>query len=119
MRARLIILVCGFSLAACQQRPDARITSVKPVAPAPKVAVKARSEPIFYNGKNYQFSMSPATNGIFDLAVDGMSAKQEKEAVAVGTSSLRYFACKDTQDSKLTGKASYSGGQWRMQARCV
>ena len=49
---------------------------------------KARSEPIFYNGKTYQLDFGPASGGAYDMVVSGMSSKQKKDAVAVATSAL-------------------------------
>jgi hypothetical protein len=52
------------------------------------------------------------------MTISGMSAKQQKDAEAVATSSLGYFACPEGQRGKLTTNPAYSGGKWRMQARC-
>ena len=54
----------------------------------------------------------------FDMAVSGMSAKQKKDAVAVATSSLGYFACPDGQKGRLQNDPAYAEAKWRMQAKC-
>jgi hypothetical protein len=106
------------ALAGCSQTDNGvRISAEKPVTPAAPVQ-KARIEPIFYNGKTYQLRMSPADGGVFDMSVAGMSAGQQKDAVAVATSSLRYFACPDGKTGKLTNQPRYLESSWKMSARC-
>ncbi len=110
---RCMILLLAVGLAACDGGPGARITRDKPQPPP-----TARSEPIFYNGKTYRLDFSPQSAGVYDMVVSGMSAKQQKDAEAVATSSLGYFACPEGQRGKLTTNPVYSAGKWRMQARC-
>jgi hypothetical protein len=74
---------------------------------------------VFYNGKTYQLHFSPAGPGTYAMTVSGMSAKQQKDAEAVATSSLRYFACKEGNTGKLTNKPSYENSIWRLTARCA
>jgi hypothetical protein len=115
--ALLIILAAG--LVACTQKDSGvRVSSQKPVAKAAAPKPVARSEPVFYNGKTYRMNLTPQAGGVFDLAVSGMSDGQQKDAVAVATSSLRYFACPDGKTGKLTSTPSYTGGRWNMSARC-
>ncbi len=52
------------------------------------------------------------------MAVSGMTPKQQKDAIAVATSSLAYFACPDGQRGKLTQNPVYAESKWRMKARC-
>jgi hypothetical protein len=52
------------------------------------------------------------------MSVSGMTSKQQKDAEAVATSSLGYFACPDGQKGKLQSKPAYKDAKWRMQARC-
>ncbi len=112
------ILCLALPLAACNNEANGvRISAEKAAPPAPVIA-KPRSEPIFYNGKTYQLDFAPQAGGGFAMAVAGMSARQEKDAVAVATSSLRYFACPDGKTGKLTNKPAYAGSTWKMQARC-
>lgn len=112
------IFICAAAvmlLAGCGSGPDVRFTRDK----AQKLQTKSRSEPIFYNGKTYRLDYSYAEGqAAFDMKVSGMSARQEKDAVAVATSSLRYFACPDGQQGQLRGQPAYDGGVWRMQAAC-
>lgn len=105
------------ALAACS-RPDngVRVSVEKPVAPVP--VQKARNEPVFYNGKTYQFRMVPVPGGVFDLSVAGMSTGQQKDAVAVATSSLRYFGCPEGMTGKLTNQPRYVANAWQMSAQC-
>jgi hypothetical protein len=111
----LILLAAGAVLAACGNDPAVRITNSKPAAaPAPQ----ARSEPVFYNGKTYRLDFAPKASGVYDMTVSGMSGKQQKDAEAVATSSLGYFACPDGQRGKLQNTPSYANAKWRMQAKC-
>jgi hypothetical protein len=91
-------------------------TEKTPVATAP--VQKARDEPIFYNGKNYRLKFQPLAGGNYKMAVGGMSSQQQKDAVAVATSSLRYFACPDGKTGKLTDQPKYVDSAWTMSARC-
>jgi hypothetical protein len=119
MKNYLILLSLALALAACAKKPEVDITHSKvAVAPAKPIA-KPRSEPIFYNGKTYQLNLGPtATPGLFAMAVGGMSAKQQKDAVAVATSSLGYYACPEGQRGKLTTTPAYVDTKWTMQAKC-
>lgn len=110
----IMILLLAVAVAGCDAGSGARITRDKPAA-AP---VAARSEPIFYNGKTYKLDFGPAGGGVYDMAVSGMTPKQQKDAVAVATSSLAYFACPDGQRGKLTQNPVYAESKWRMKARC-
>jgi hypothetical protein len=110
-----ILAAAAFAiLSGCAEDPSVRITRDKPAAPA----VASRSEPVFYNGKTYRLDFSPAMGGLYNMAVSGMTGKQQKDAVAVATSALSYFACPDGQRGKLQGKPAYADTKWRMQARC-
>ena len=111
----LILFAAAAGLAACGSESGVRVTNSKPAAaPAPQ----ARSEPIFYNGKTYRLDFGPRGGGVYDMTVSGMTSKQQKDAEAVATSSLRYFACPDGQKGRLQNKPSYASAKWRMQARC-
>jgi hypothetical protein len=113
----ILLVAAGGLLAACSNDPAVRITNGKSksaAAPAPT----ARSEPIFYNGKTYRLDFSPKSGGSYDMTVSGMTAKQQKDAEAVATSSLGYFACPEGQRGKLQTKPAYADAKWRMQAKC-
>lgn len=113
-KIRIVICICILALAAgCSSGKKFRMTSEH------TVQTKARSEPIFYNGKTYRLDYAYAEERqSFDMKVSGMSAKQEKDAIAVATSSLRYFACLDGQQGQLIGAPAYDGGVWNLQAKC-
>jgi hypothetical protein len=101
-------------ISACNEKPDVSVTRS-----TGKVQTKSRSEPIFYNGKTYQLDFSWLESAeVFDMKVSGMGAKQQKDAIAVATSSLGYFACPEGQKGRLTNTPRYDGGKWLMQARC-
>jgi hypothetical protein len=111
----LILLAAAFGLVACGESPDVRVTRNKP---ASQVVMKPRSEPIFYNGKTYQLDFAPKGPNLFDMSVSGMTPKQQKDAVAVATSSLGYYACPEGQKGRLQGHPVYADAKWRMQAKC-
>jgi len=110
----LAALILAAAVAGCQSNSAIRITNDKPVA----AVAKPRSEPVFYNGKTYHLDFSPAAGGTFDMRVAGMGPKQKKDAIAVATSSLGYFACPDGQRGRLLGEPAYADATWRMQAKC-
>lgn len=114
-----LVLSCIASvLIGCSSRDSGvRVTAEKPVAPVAPIA-KPRSEPVFYNGKTYHLDFAPSGGGVFAMVVKGMSAKQQKDAVAVATSSLRYFACPEGKTGVLDNKPSYNGSTWSMNAHC-
>lgn len=111
---RQSLLAVSLILAACSADTGVRVTNDKP-APPPAAS---RSEPVFYNGKTYRLDFSSKGGGAYDMVVSGMTAKQQKDAEAVATSSLGYFACPDGQRGKLQTRPNYSNSKWRMQARC-
>ncbi len=115
VKNRMVICVCVLALAVgCSSGKQFRVTG------GPAVQTKSRSEPIFYNGKTYRLDYAYAKDRrAFDVRVSGMSGSQEKDAIAVATSSLRYFACIDGQQGQLIGTPAYDGGVWILQAQCV
>jgi hypothetical protein len=118
-RKMIITFVALFAVSACTQKDNGvKVSSQKPAVKSVAPKAVARSEPIFYNGKTYQFNLMPLTNGQFDLTVNGMTGAQQKDAVAVATSSLRYFACPDGKTGKLANTPAYVDGLWKMAARC-
>ncbi|MDE2445940.1 MAG: hypothetical protein KGO94_07160 [Alphaproteobacteria bacterium] len=117
---RFLLLGVTVGLCGCaQQASSVRITQSTP--PEPKVAevAVARSEPVFYNGKIYQINFVANPAGGYAFAVSGMTAGQQKDAVAVSTSSVRHFACKEKQSGQLLNQPTYDGVKWRMSVHCV
>ncbi len=118
---RIVMLVpIALFVAGCSQSSSGvRITQGLPQASPAIVQAAPKSEPVFYNGKVYQINFAPDPSGGYAMAVSGMSAAQQKDAVAVSTSSLRQFACKEKQNGKLLTQPIYSDSKWRMTAHCV
>jgi hypothetical protein len=119
---RNLLVILAVTLAACtSQESNIRVTAEQPVKPAPKTAAvpQTRTEPVFYNGKTYQLHFAPAGPGTYAMTVSGMSAGQRKDAEAVATSSLRYFACKEGYTGKLTDQPRYETSIWKLTARCT
>jgi hypothetical protein len=117
---RLLAVALGavFILAACSQQKDIQFTRSSQA-----VQTKSRSEPVFYNGKHYnlRYSFNDSLS-VFDMKVTGttaaMKAGDEKDAVAIATSSLGHFACPEGQKGRLAGAPKFSSGAWSLQARC-
>jgi hypothetical protein len=112
---KLICIPLALSLAACVSDNNVRVTNERAVA---AVQTQARSEPVYYNGKTYQFGLDPDGAGGFGLSVTGMTAGQQKDAVAVATSAMRYFACPDGQNGRLDNTPHFENGRWQMHAKC-
>jgi hypothetical protein len=112
----IAVAAAGFIAGCSQGSNGVRVTNDSVAAAVP--SENSRSEPIFYNGKTYQLDFAPVGAGRFAMAVNGMGQSQQKDAVAVATSSLRYFKCPDGQNGVLTDKPKYIDRQWRMTARC-
>ncbi len=118
IQSGLVLSFIALVLIGCSSRDTGvRVTAEKPAAPVVPIA-KPRSEPIFYNGKTYHLDFAPSSGGVFAMVVKGMNAKQQKDAVAVATSSLRYFACPEGKTGVLDNKPSYNGSTWSMNAHC-
>jgi hypothetical protein len=116
MRHFLVPIVLILVLSGCSSdKGTIRVTNDSAAAGS---SANSRREPIFYNGKTYQLDFAPLEGGRFAMAVNGMSKSQQKDAVAVATSSLRYFKCPDGQNGTLTDQPQYIDNQWRMTARC-
>lgn len=111
----MVLLVAGCSSADKGVRVSQDVQTPA-VAPAPKVA--SRTEPIFYNGKTYTLKFAPTDGGVYAMSVLGMGAGQKKDAIAVATSSLRYFKCKDGQNGLLKSGPSYVDSTWNLTAKC-
>ena len=114
MKMNHSVALLALTLAACSHEPaGVRLTKEAPSAPAPA----AKMEPVFYNGKTYQVSLSPAGDGSTALSIAGMTAAQAKDAMGLATSSFHHFACKDSQKAILTTPA-FDGAIWRALAHC-
>ena len=113
---RFAILSLAMLLAACSSEPTGvRLTHDLPATAS--IAPVARNEPVFYNGKVYHVAILPETGG-YSLNVLGMSAGQQKDAVALATSTLHHFTCKDSQKASFSSQPSYVSGQWQFHGNC-
>ena len=118
MKTILYLALAALVVAGCSAKDNGvRVSANKPEAAAP-VAPQGRTEPIFYNGKTYTLKFAPGANGVYSLAVLGMTAKQQKDATNVGTSAIRYFACPDGKTGKVVAQPRYVNNAWNMTARC-
>jgi hypothetical protein len=114
-----ILMISLLALCACAQKDNGvRVAAGKPVAKPATPAPVSRSEPVFYNGKTYRVNLTPGAEGGYHVAVGGMSSSQQKDAVAVATSSVRYFGCPDGKTGKLNDTPKFDGTSWKMSTRC-
>lgn len=115
---RIVLFAALVGLTACSQSPSAvRITQDQP-ALNPQPMVKARSEPVFYNGKTYQVAMAPNEAGITAIAITGMSDKQAKDASGLGSSAFQHFSCRESQRAHIVSQPAFADGTWNLSARC-
>ena len=117
MKMNHAVALLALILAACSHDPaGVRLTHDGPPTTTPAIAAKV--EPVFYNGKTYQISLSPIGDGSTSISISGMSAAQTKDASALATSSFHHFACKDSQKAIVSAPA-FDGANWRASARCA
>jgi len=105
-------------LAACSQDPSG-IRLIQEKQAEANTALKAKTEPVFYNGKTYQVSLAPEADGFTSVKISGMSTKQEKDASSLATSALYHFACKDSQKAVLQNAPVFVDGEWKTLGHCV
>jgi len=87
---------------------------------APSIAAKpVRVEPVFFNGKTYNMSLTPDGQGGYAIGLLGMSAKQSKEASELTKTAFHHFNCKDSQVVKLSSAPAFDGAQWNSNGRCI
>jgi hypothetical protein len=111
----MLIVAAALLLAACAKQSNVDVTTSQPA-----VQTQARSEPIFYNGKQYNMAYTyNEPSKAFDVKVSGLGAQQGKDARNIVFSGVRYFACPDPQVAQIIGEPRYAGGNWLMQARCA
>jgi len=118
MKVNHLALFAALALAGCSQDPaGVRIAHDAPVVTTPALAAKV--EPVFFNGKTYQVSISPIGDGNISMSLTGMTAAQAKDAVALTTSTLHHFACKDSQRVVLQAAPAFDGSAWKSTGRCA
>ena len=117
MKMNHLIILCGLLLTACSQEP-AGIRVVSGADSAPNVT-KAKTEPIFYNGKTYQVSVAPAPDGAATIQIAGMGPAQARDASGLATSALHHFTCRDSQKAVLNAAPAFAGGTWQATGHCA
>ena len=113
---RFAILALALLLSACSN-DAAGVRLTHDVPAAPMVVSGPRNEPVFYNGKVYHVALLPEQGG-YALNVSGMTSAQQKDAVALATSSFHHFTCKDSQKVQFGGAPTYASGQWQFHGNC-
>ncbi len=116
-------LATAFALAGCEQKSkNVNIVS------GPPPQTKPRSEPVFYNGKNYQVDFAYAkAQGAYNVTVAGRHGRplggkpgDQKIVEQLASSAIGHFACLSSQKGRIVpGSASHGKGKWKMQARCA
>ena len=117
MKMNHLIILCALLLTACSQEP-AGVRVVSSVTTAPSVT-KAKTEPIFYNGKTYQVSVGPAPDGGATIQIAGMGPAQARDASGLATSALHHFTCRDSQKAVLNAAPAFAGGTWQATGHCA
>ena len=120
MSAKKLIAVMALALAACAKPAPPPELVEKPQA---KVQTASRSEPVFYNGRQYRVSYShDAQRGEFDVRVKGINkpigSDDGAQAQDIASGVLRHFACPKGLTGRIAGTPSFDAGTWAMQARC-
>ncbi len=114
------IIILSLVLAGCSSEPSGvRIAKETVAPPAPAPVAAAKSEPVFFNGKTYNFSVAPDGQGTYALAIAGMTASQTKDANQLSSTAFHHFTCKDSQKASLVAPPVYDGKKWTARARCV
>lgn len=115
---RNLLFAVLIALTACSQSPSSvRITQSEPALKI-QPTLKARSEPVFYNGKTYQIALVPDATGLTMVTISGMSDKQSKDASGLGSSAFQHFSCRESQKAHIQSQPNYANGQWNLTARC-
>lgn len=115
---RLTLIAALVALTSCTQSSSVvRITQDQPVT-KPQPAIKARNEPVFYNGKIYQVAITPDGSGTTMIAIAGMNDKQAKDANGLGTSAFQHFSCRQSQKARLLSPPTYANSTWNLAVRC-
>jgi hypothetical protein len=111
----LAVVVVGMVLAACASQKNA-VTVVS----SPYQSGQRQTEPVFYNGQQYEVSFTfNAIANVYDMIVSGSGGRplggtpgDRKVVEAIAASAVRHFACPDRQ------KGRHNGSAWELQARC-
>ena len=117
--SRVALSIC-LLLTACSQDPaGVRVINESVALASGAPAIRVKTEPVFYNGKTYQVSVSPAAGGGANIGISGMAASQAKDASGLATSAFHHFSCKDSQKAVLQNSPVFDGTSWKVAARCA
>ena len=122
VRQRVILVALILAAAVgCEKRQDVNIVS------SPYATGKTHTEPVVFNGKWYDVAFTfKASANLYDVDVSGKGGRplgggdgDRKIVEQIGTSTVRHFACRDSQKARLVpGSSRHAGTRWQMQARC-
>jgi len=118
----LVVVVVGMVLAACASQKNG-VTVVS----SPYQSGQRQTEPVFYNGQQYEVSFTfNAIANVYDMTVSGSGGRplggtpgDRKVVEAIAASAVRHFACPDRQQGHIVANSTrHNGSAWELQARC-
>ena len=119
IRRTVIIAMIGLSVASCAKKPK--------VAVNPYRDGTTRTEPVFYNGKNYDLKIRYVSEAkLYSVNIIGAGGRKlggtpgDKAIVEqVVRSAVGHFGCPAGKaGSLIPGTSAYMGSSWNMQVRC-
>ena len=122
MRRIAVAAICVMPvLVACEKREPVQVVS------SLYASGTAHSEPVVYNGKPYNVSMTfQAANNAYDVVVAGKGGRplgreagDRKIVEQVGSSTVRHYACSGrTKGNIVPGTSRHTGKTWLMRVKC-
>jgi hypothetical protein len=118
----LTVVAVGMVLAACASQKNG-VTVVS----SPYPSGQRHTEPVFYNGQQYEVSFTfNAIADVYDMSVSGSGGRplggtpgDGKIVEAIAASAVRHFACPDRQKGHIVANSTrHNGSAWELQARC-
>jgi hypothetical protein len=118
----LTVGLIAMALVACaSQKNDVMVVS------SPYQSGQRHTEPVFYNGQQYEVSFTfNAIGNVYDMIVSGSGGRplggtpgDRKVVEAIAASAVRHFACPDRQKGHIVANSTrHNGSAWELQARC-
>ena len=119
--ARLTLILAAMTVSGCEKQ-----NNVQTVSSLYRNG-DTQTQPVIYNGKPYNvaFTYRSAQN-LYDVKVSGKGGRalgdgdgNRKIVEQIGSSTVRHYACRDSQKGKIVpGSGRHTGKAWQMQARC-
>ncbi len=118
----LVLITATLLLAACEKKAEVQTVS------SLYRSGETQSQPVIYNGKPYTVGFTYRSAGDhYDVTVAGKGGRalggkdgDRKIVEQIGSSTVRHYACRDSQKGRiLPGSSRHTGKKWHMQAKCV